>query len=108
MVRHRQIQPDQLEQGADQPFGLAQRLVKHCPQDQRRLDREVRVTRLTARRGPRRRPPSGDRLLTEPDRQRAALAQPSLVGLPVRHLVAGSRDVVATVGIVFVRHGQTR
>src|SRR3954451_12476874 len=38
---------------------------------------------------------------------RAALAQASLVGLPVRHLVAGSLDVVATGGIVFVRHGQT-
>ena len=43
-------------------------------------------------------------LLTEPDHQRAALAQASLVGLPVRHLVAGSRDPVATIGIVLVRH----
>ena len=39
-------------------------------------------------------------------RQRAALSQPSLIVSPVRHLVAGSRDVVATVGIVLVRHGQ--
>ena len=60
MVRHRQIQPHQLEQRADQPLGLAQRLVKHCPQDQRCLDGEIRVARLTARRGPRRRPPSCD------------------------------------------------
>jgi hypothetical protein len=44
----------------------------------------------------------------EPDRQRAALAQASLVGRPVRHLVASLRNSVATVGIVFVRHGQTR
>ena len=107
MIRHRQIQPHQLEQGADQPLGLPQRLVKHCPQDQRCLDREIRVARLAARRGPRRRPPRGDRLFREPDRQRAALAQASLVDRPVRHLVAGSRDVVATVGIVFVRHAQT-
>jgi hypothetical protein len=48
------------------------------------------------------------RLLAEPDRQRAALAQASLVGLPVRHLVAGLRNPMATVGIVFVRPGQTR
>ena len=89
MVRHRQIQPHQLEQRADQPLGLAQRLVKHCPQDQRCLDGEIRVARLTARRGPRRRPPRCNRFLREPDRQRAALPKPSLVGLPVRHLVAG-------------------
>src|SRR5918994_1523666 len=65
-LRHRQVQPHQPEQRADQPFGLAQRLVKHCPQDQRCLDREVRVARLAARRGPRRRSPGSDRLLTEP------------------------------------------
>jgi len=68
---------------------------------------QIRVARLATWRGPRRRPPGCDCFLAEPDRQRAALAQPSLVGRPVRHLVAGSRDVVATVGIVFVRHGQT-
>jgi hypothetical protein len=79
MVRHRQIQPHQLEQGADQPFGLAQRLVKYCPQDQRRLDGRIRIARLAARRGRRRRLPGCDRLLAETDRQRAALAQPSLV-----------------------------
>ena len=89
MVGHRQIQPHQLEQRADQPLGLAQRLVKHCPQDQRCLDGEIRVARLTARRGPGRRPPRCDRLVPEPDRQRAALSQPGLVVSPVRHLVAG-------------------
>ena len=52
MVRHRQIQPHQLEQRADQSLGLPQRLVKHCPEDQRRLDCEIRAARLTARRGP--------------------------------------------------------
>jgi len=40
------------------------------------------------------------------DRQRAALAQASFVGLPVRHFVATLRDPVATLGIVLVRHGQ--
>ena len=58
------------------------------------------------RRGPWRRPPRGDRLVREPDRQRAALSQPSLIISPVRHLVAGLRNPMATVGIVFVRHGQ--
>ena len=45
--RHRQIQPRQLEQRIDQPFGLAQRLMEHCPQDQRRLDGEIRADRPT-------------------------------------------------------------
>src|SRR5512133_775668 len=88
------------------PFGLAQWLVKHCPQDQRCLDCEIRVARLTARCGPRRRPPRGDRLVREPDRQRAALSQPGLVVSPVRHLVAGFGNPMAAVSIVFVRHGQ--
>jgi hypothetical protein len=106
MIRHRQIQPHQLEQRADQPLGLPQRLVKHRPQDQRCLDREIRVACLSARRGPWRRPPRGDRLVREPDRQRAALPKPGLVVSPVRHLIAGLRNPMATVGIVFVRHGQ--
>jgi hypothetical protein len=34
MVRHRQVQSHQLEQGADQSLDLPQRLVKHRSQDQ--------------------------------------------------------------------------
>ena len=106
MIWYQQIQAHQPEQRSDQPFGLAQRLVKHCPEDQRCLDCEVRVARLTARRGPGCRPPSFNGIVTEPDCQRASLSQPGLVVSPVRHLVAGFRNPMAALGIVFVRHGQ--
>ena len=43
MVRHGKIKPEQPEDGADQPFGLAQRQAEHGPQRQRRQDRQGRV-----------------------------------------------------------------
>ena len=106
MLNGREPADPALSARAASPLGLPQRLVKHCPEDQRCLDCEVRVVRLTARRGPGCRPPSFNGIVTEPDRQRAPLSQPGLVVSPVRHLVAGFRNPMAAVGIVFVRHGQ--
>jgi hypothetical protein len=106
VVRHWQVEFHQLEQEADQSFGLAQRLVKDGPQDQRRLDHQIRVARVTTRRGPRRCPLGFSCLSSKPDCQRATLSQPSLIILPVRNPVAGRWDPVTTVDIVLVRHGQ--
>ena len=41
MVRYGEIEIEQLQDGADQPFGLAQRQVEHRPQGQRRRDRQT-------------------------------------------------------------------
>ncbi len=51
MIRHWEIEIEQLQDGADQPFGLAQRQAEHASQRQGRGDRQRRVVRFTARRG---------------------------------------------------------
>ena len=84
MVRHREIEPEQAEDGADQPLGLAQGEAEDGPQGQRRRDRQGGVGGLPARRGARFRLPRRDRRLGEPDRQAAAPAQGGVVGGPVR------------------------
>ena len=48
VVRHGEIETEQLEDGADQPLGLAQRQAEHRAQRQRRRDRQVGVARLAA------------------------------------------------------------
>src|ERR687897_609990 len=50
-IWHRQVEAEQLEDRADQPLGLAQRQVEHRAQCQSGRDCQVRVVRLTARRG---------------------------------------------------------
>src|SRR5690349_6430374 len=88
VVGHRQVQPHQRQERADQPLGLAQRQAEHRAQRQGGLNRQGRIARLPARRGPRCSPPRLDRLLSEPDRQGPAPAQPSFVTL----VYGGERD----------------
>jgi hypothetical protein len=52
-----------LEDRAYQHFGLAQRQTEHSAECQSCRDRQIRVVGLTARRGARRRFPSGDCLI---------------------------------------------
>ena len=75
VVRHREIETEQGDNGADQPFGLPQRQAEHRTQRQRRRDSQSRRARLTASRAPRLSFPSCDRSVGEPNRQAAALAQ---------------------------------
>ena len=75
MVRHGQIEPEQVEDRADQPFGLAQRQAEHRPQRQRRSDRQGRIMGLPAPGRAGLGPPGRDRFLREPDRQATPLAQ---------------------------------
>ena len=53
VVRHREIETEQLQDGADQPLGLAQRQAEHGPQRQRRRDRQIGVGGLPAPAGAR-------------------------------------------------------
>src|SRR3954454_15465492 len=48
VVRHAQRQPEQADDGADQPLGLPERQAEHRPQGQRRQDRQGRVPGLDA------------------------------------------------------------
>ena len=103
-VRHRQVEAEQLEDRADQSLGLAQRQMEHRAQCQSCRDRQVRVVGLTAWRRPRRRFPGGDGLIREPHGQTAPLPQRLVIRCPIRHASLRPRNVVAAVGIVFVRH----
>ena len=106
MIRHRQIQTQELEDRADQPLGLTQRQPEHRSQRQGRPDRQSRIVRLTASCRARLGPPGGNRLLSEPDSQTSALAQAGVVLGPVRHPVSLLRDAVTASGIGFERHGR--
>ncbi len=53
VVRHREIEAEQGDDGADQSFGLPQRQAEHRSQRQRRRNSQGRIARLTASRGPR-------------------------------------------------------
>ena len=74
MVRHREIEVEQLQDGADQPLGLAQRQAEHSPQGQRRRDRQIGVGGLPTPGGARLSSPGLNCLRREPDRQAAACA----------------------------------
>jgi hypothetical protein len=79
VVRNREIEPKQAEHAGDEPFSLAQGQVEDEPQDQHQLDRQVRIERLTARRGPSGCMPSGNGRLVEPERQVPSALQPCFV-----------------------------
>src|SRR4051795_10986165 len=106
MVRDREIENEQADDGADQPFGLAQSQTEHSFEGQGRRDRQIRVVRLATRRGARLRLPGRNRRLREPDRQAPALAQGSIVLGPVRDLVLLLGNVVAAVLVQLERQGR--
>ena len=97
MVRHAQRQPEQADDGADQPLGLAVGQAEHGPERQRRQDGQRRVPGLPAPGRAWFSRPRFDRLVGEPDRQAAALPQAGVIRRPVRDLVRLSRDVTAAV-----------
>src|SRR5438552_5398802 len=106
MVRDREIETEQADDGADQPFGLPQSQAEHDAQRQRRRDREGRIVWLTAPRGPWFGAPGSDRLFAEPDRQTATLAQASIIFRPVRYPILLPGDVMTAIGIDLERHGR--
>src|ERR1700747_181875 len=106
MVRDSEIETEQADDGADQPFGLPQSQAEHGAQGQRRRDRQGRIVGLTAPRSPWFGAPGRDRLVAEPDRQTATLAQPSIIFRPVRYPIPLPGDVMTTIGIDLDRHGR--
>src|SRR5215218_11177646 len=108
MVRNREIETEQADDGADQPFGLAQSQTEHSFEGQGRRDRQIRVVWLAARRGAGLRLPGRNRRLREPDRQAPALAQGGIILGPVRDLVLLLGNVVAAVLVQLKRQGRIR
>ena len=106
MVRHGEVEIEQLQDGADQPLRLAQRQAEHGSQGQRRGDRQIGVGGLPAPAGARRCRPGRDRLRREPHGQAAASAQTGVVLGPVGHPVPLLRNVAATGCLGFERHGR--
>src|SRR4051794_33756799 len=97
VVRHGEVEPEQADDGADQPFGLPVRQAEYGLERQRRQDRQVGIRGLPA---PARAPlglPRLDRLVRKPDRQAAAPAQALVVIAPVRDVALLLRDVAASV-----------
>jgi|tagenome__1003787_1003787.scaffolds.fasta_scaffold20967711_2 hypothetical protein len=84
VVRHAERQTKNTDDGADEPFSLAEGEPEHRSQGQRRQDRQERIPGLAATGRARLSGPGRDRVLREPDGQAAALAQ---TGLIVRQLV---------------------
>jgi len=88
----------QVQDGADQPFRLAQRGPEHRPKRQRRQDGQNQVGTLPARGCPEFGLPRRDRVASEPNRQAATLAQARVTLAPVRHLVLLLGSAPAVVG----------
>src|SRR5207237_4770801 len=105
MVRDSEIESEQADAGADQPFGLPQSQAEHGAQRQRRRDRQGRIVGLTAPRGPWLCAPGRDRLFGEPHRQAATLAQGSIIFRPVRYPILLLRNAVTAIGIGLEWHG---
>src|SRR3954451_15663041 len=105
MVRDGEIETEQANDGADQPFGLPQSQAEHGAQRQRRRDRQGRIVGLTAPRRPWFGAPGRDRLFAEPDRQTATLAQASIIFRPVRYPILLLGDVVTAIGVGLEWHG---
>ena len=69
VVRHREIETKQGDDGADEPLGLAWRQAEYRPRRQRRGDRQARTAWLSASRGPGLRFPCRNSRVGEPDGQ---------------------------------------
>ena len=108
MVGNREIETQQANDRADQAFALAQSQTEHGLEGQGRRDRQIRVVRLTARRGARLGVPGRDRRLCEPHRQAPALAQGRVVFGPVRDPTPLFRDAVTAISIGLERHRGSR
>jgi len=72
VIRHRESEAEQSDDGADEPFGLPQCQTEDRAHRQRRGDRQGRIMGLPAGRRSRFGPPRRDGLVGEPDGQAAA------------------------------------
>src|SRR3954451_4288463 len=97
VIRDRQSEPEQTDDGTDQPLGLPQRQTEHGPERQRRQDRQGRIPPLSAARRAWLRLLSRDRPGCKPERQTAALTKSGIIRGRVRPLVLLLRNVVTPV-----------
>ena len=105
VIRHRESEAEQIDDGADEPFGLPQCETEDRAHRQRRGDCQGRIMRLPAGRGSRFRPPRRDGRIGKPDGQTAAPPQCCVVLRPVRDPIPGFRNMMTVFGMVFERHG---
>src|SRR4051794_24187905 len=97
VIRDRQSEPEQMDDGTDQPLGLPQRQTEHGPERQRRQDLQGTIPPLSAAAPAWLGLPGGARLVCKPDSQTAALTQSGIIRGRVRHLVLLLRNVVTAV-----------
>jgi hypothetical protein len=91
--------------GADKPLCLPQCQAEDRSHRQRRRDRQGGIMRLAARRGSGFCPPCRDRLVREPERQAAPLAQCRVIVRPIGDPIAPLRDMMTVFSVKFERHG---
>ena len=108
MVRHAQREPKQVDDGADQALGLAQRQAEHRAQGEGCQDGERRVAGLPAWGGAGRCPPGFDCFVREPYGEAAALAQGCVIGSRVGDPVFLPRDMVSAVLVQLERRWASR
>ena len=106
VIRHGEIQAQELEDRANQPFGLPQCQPEHRPERQGGSDCQGRIVGLTASCRAGFSPPSCNGFLGEPDRETAPLAQGGVVLRPTRYPVSLLGNAVTASSIGFEWHGK--
>ncbi len=107
VVRHRETETEQGDDGADQPFGLPQCQAEYRSQRQRGRDRQARIAWLAASRRSRLSFPRRNRRIGKPHGQAATLPQGRIIRGRVRGPVLLLWDVVTTLATGFERHELT-
>src|SRR3954468_4959881 len=105
MIGDGEVQPEQADDGADQPFGLPERQAEDGSQGQRRQDRQGRVVGLPAPGRTWLSLPRLDGFIGEPDCQAPALAEAGVVLTPLRYLALLPGNMRATVLVDLEGHG---
>src|SRR4051794_11879766 len=104
MIGDGEVQSEQADDGADQPFGLPERQAEDGSQGQRRQDRQGRVVGLPAPGRTWLGLPPLDGFIGEPDCQAPALAEAGVVFTPVRYLALLPGNMLATVLVQLEGH----
>src|SRR5271165_3106378 len=107
MIRDGQVDLQHSHDRANQPFALAQRQSKHRSQCQSRLNGEIGIARLAARRGSGLRLPTSQRFVGEPNREASTIAKRRVIVTPVRHSMPLTWNVASALGMEFERHDRT-
>src|SRR3954449_2216567 len=104
MIGDGEVQPEQADDGAEQPCSLPERQAEDGSQGQRRQDRQGRVVGLPAPGRTWLGLPRLDGFIGEPDCQAPALAQAGVVLTPVRYLALLPGNMLATVLVQLEGH----